>query len=57
MNNLPAGKYNVFITNYNARKKLTTRIDGELTIPLRSGLTVFKYRGNSVFLGETVWSV
>lgn len=57
MNNLPAGKYNVFITNYNARKELTTRIDGELTIPLRSGLTVFKYRGNSVFLGETVWSV
>lgn len=56
MNRLPAGRYNVFITNYNPIRELSTRISGELVIPKNSGLTVFKYKGNSVFIGDTVWS-
>ena len=52
---LPAGKYIVTITNYNAVIGPTPKvIIAELVIPYVSGAGRFVYKGNSLFLGDII---
>ena len=54
---LASGTYNVYITNTNLTRNLTTVIAGVLTIPFRSGRLEFRNRNTtSVFVGETIQS-
>lgn len=56
INNLTAGTYNVYITNTNLVRNITTQISGTLRVPSRSGRLDFKYKGTALFIGETIQS-
>lgn len=55
--NIKAGKHNVIITHHNAvDRQVTTSISAVITIPLKSGLATFEYRGKNVMYTETIQS-
>ena len=56
VNNLNGGVYNVYITNTNLVRNITTNISAILTIPYKSGRLDFKYKGVPMFIGETIQS-
>jgi hypothetical protein len=56
INNLMAGVYNVYITNTNLVRNITTQIAGTLTVPRSSGRLDFKYKGVALIIGETIQS-
>lgn len=56
INNLSSGTYNVYITNTNLTRNLTTVIAGTLILPYRTGRITFNYKGRPIFIGQTIQS-